>query len=79
MQKQTNSKTPEEKNQRKSLFGWFLAKGEPDKDYLPDLKSQWKKMDRGNRVKFILGSMFGAVLFIGAILVVYLILSFFVG
>ena len=79
MEKPSGSEVPEEKPKRKTLLGWFLAKDEPDKDFLPDLQSQWGKMDRANRVKFILGAMVGAVLFISALLAVYLILAAIVG
>jgi hypothetical protein len=79
MEKPSSPKAPEEKANRKSLLGWFLAKDEPDKDFLPDLKLQWGKMDRANRAKFVLGAIVGAVLFTSALLAVYLILAAIVG
>jgi hypothetical protein len=75
MSKDKNSKTSSEGEKRKTLFGWFLARDEPDKEYLPDLKHQWEHMDRSDRVKFILGVLVGALLFIGSLILVYLLLA----
>jgi hypothetical protein len=64
------------KNQKKkTLLGWFVSREEPDTDYMPDLKSQWGSMNRNERFKFIAGGIVGLVLFIGALLLVYVLLS----
>lgn len=76
-QKETKEKS--HNNRRKGLFGWFFTREEPDKDYLPDLKSQWNKMDTSERIKFIAGAIVGAALLIGALVLVYVLLSAMVG
>jgi hypothetical protein len=79
MGNQPNSKKPPIKDKRKPLSGWFFTREEPDKDYLPDLKSQWGQMDSAERGKFIIGAFFGAMLFIGALILVYWLLSMMIG
>lgn len=79
MTEEKGSKAPSEKEKGKSLLGWFITREEPDQDYLPDLKTQWELMNRTDRVKFVIGAVVGAVLFIGALLLVYMILSAIVG
>ena len=64
---------------RKTLLGWFVSREEPDKDYMPDLKSQWGSMNCNERIKFIAGGIVGLVLFIGALLLVYILLSAIIG
>lgn len=75
MNPQTGSQKPPNKENKKNLLGWFVSREEPDKDYLPDLKSQWTNMNRPERVRFVLGAIFGAVVFIGALVLVYFILA----
>ncbi len=67
------------KTKRTSLLNWLVSKEEPDKDYMPELKSQWAKMTIPDRVKFVLGGLIGLILFIGALLLVYLILNALIG
>jgi hypothetical protein len=78
MNPQTGSQEPPGEK-KKTLLGWFVSREEPDKEYLPDLKSQWANMGRPDRVKFILGAIFSAVVFIAALVVVYFILAAIVG
>jgi hypothetical protein len=75
MGNQPNSEKPPNKVKRKRLSGWFFTREEPDKDYLPDLKSQWADMDSAERVKFVIGAIVGAIIFIGALMLVYWLLS----
>lgn len=79
MTEQKSSKKPTQDKERKTLLGWFFSREEPDKDYLPDLKSQWETMNSTERVKFVVGAIVGVALFVGALLLVYLLLSSFVG
>jgi hypothetical protein len=76
-QKETKEKSHDKR--RKGLLSWFFTREEPDKDYLPDLKSQWNKMDTSERIKFIAGAIVGAAFFIGALVLVYVLLSAMVG
>lgn len=79
MNPQTGSqKAPDTKN-KKTLMGWFVSREEPDKEYLPDLKSQWANMKRPERVRFVLGAIVGLVVFIAALVLVYFILAAIVG
>ena len=79
MKPEKSPQKPAHKEKRKTLMGWFFSREEPDKEYLPDLKSQWVSMERTERVKFALGAIFGAVVFIAALIMVYFILAALVG
>jgi hypothetical protein len=80
---QKNDIDKEQKREKKSILGSFFAREERDKDYMPDLKSQWGEMNRKERGKFVLGAVFGLIVFIGALILVYLALvairGFFTG
>ncbi len=79
MKYQNEHNDSEKKEKRPSLLSWFVSKEEPDKDYMPDLKAQWANMSAPDRVKFVLGGLIGLILFIGALLLVYLILGALIG
>lgn len=79
MKADKSSQKPAKKDKKKTLMGWFVAREEPDEEYLPDLKSQWAKMERTERIKFIFGGLFGAVVFIAALVLVYFILAAIIG
>jgi hypothetical protein len=78
MGNQPNSEKHPIKEKKKPLSGWFFTREDPDKDYLPDLKSQWALMDTAERAKFVIGAIVGAMLFIGALILVYWLLSMMV-
>lgn len=61
------------------LLSWFVTREEPDKDYLPDLKTQWAQLTTIGRIKFIIGALIGAALFFAALYMVYLLLSAMAG
>jgi hypothetical protein len=63
------------KDPKKSLLGSFLGKGEKDETYFPELKEQWQNMERKDRLKFTLGAIFGLILFISALVLVFLALN----
>jgi hypothetical protein len=79
MGNQPSSEKPPIKEKRKPLSSWFVTREEPDKDYLPDLKSQWADMDSAERAKFVIGAIVGALLFFGALILVYWLLSAMIG
>jgi hypothetical protein len=79
MGKQPSSEKPPAKGNRKTLLGWFVTREAPDNDYLPELKSQWGTMDSAERAKFLMGAIVGALLFIGALILVYWLLSMMIG
>ena len=79
MNPQAGSNKPPPRERKKTLLGWFVSREEPDTDYLPDLKTQWADIDRPDRIKFILGGIFSAVLFIAALVLIYFILAAIVG
>jgi len=63
-----------QKKEKKTLLGLFFAREEPDKAYFPDLKTQWRKMDQHERIKFILGALVGLIIIVGALILVYIAL-----
>lgn len=69
-----NSQTRDDEK-RRTILDMLITRQEPDKDYLPDLRSQWEIMDSGERVKFVIGSLIGLLIFIGALLLVYFALA----
>lgn len=75
MEEKKGTKEKPHIDRRKGLLGWFVTREEPDKDFLPDLKSQWMQLDKSERFKFIAGAIVGAALFIGSLVLVYLLLS----
>lgn len=79
MSKDRDSRKTTQDEKKKSLLGWFVSREEPDQDYMPELKSQWENFDLAGRIKFILGAFIGAILFFGALFLVYLLLSMMVG
>ena len=68
-----------ERGKKKSFFNSFFGRGEPDKEYIPDLKEQWSQMDAPKRAQFVLGAVIGLIIFIGALTLAYFILSRFIG
>jgi hypothetical protein len=73
-----NNKITEEKQAdkpKRSFISIFFGKQEPDKAYMSDLKLEWQNMDQKERIKFVLGAVFGLILFISALIVVYIFLS----
>jgi hypothetical protein len=63
------------KKPRKTILGAFFTREEPDKEYLPELKDQWASMEKGKRVKFIIGAIVGLVIFIAALVLAYMVIS----
>jgi hypothetical protein len=61
-------------NQKPSLLNIFLTKEKPDKTYFPELKEQWKDLNRGDKIKFILGALVGLIIITGALALVYYLL-----
>lgn len=79
MKPENSSQKPPQQEKKKTMMGWFVSREEPDKAYLPDLKSQWAVMDPPEKVKFVLGAILGAVLFVAALVLVYYLLAAIVG
>lgn len=68
---------PEKKDstRKRSILGSLFSRPERDKEYIPDLQTQWAKMDTSERVKFVAGGVAGLILFIGSLLIVLFILT----
>lgn len=79
MNQKNGRSSPEEKPKRNSLLGWLMTREEPDQEFVPELQSQWARLDIAGRIKFVFGALIGAVLFFGALYVVYLLLSAMAG
>jgi|LDZU01.1.fsa_nt_gi hypothetical protein len=75
MQNKKNSDEKPQKKRRKTILGAFFTREEPDKEYLPELKDQWASMEKGERVKFIIGASVGLVVFIAALVLAYMVIS----
>jgi len=75
MAEQKKSKNSKKEKQKRKLLDIFLTREEPDQDFLPELKSQWKSMNKGERVKFIIGALIGLIIFVGGLILAYVILS----
>jgi hypothetical protein len=69
------SEKKNKKGMNNSIMGLFLSRQERDEDYIPELRAQWDGMDLRERLLFIIGSSIGLSLFIGALVLVYMILS----
>jgi hypothetical protein len=65
-------KAPERK---RSILGSLFSRPERDKEYISDLQNQWVNMDSPARVKFVIGAVFGLVVFITALVLVLYLLS----
>ncbi len=65
-------KAPERK---RSILGSLFSRPERDKEYISDLQNQWANMDSPARVKFVIGAVFGLVVFITALVLVLYLLS----
>ncbi len=71
-----NSEKKQTKTKSKSILGLLIKKqDEKDDDYIPELQTQWQQMNAGKRIKFVLGSVFGLLLFVGALVLTYYVLS----
>ncbi len=79
MANKQESKNEQDNKERKSIFESLFSRGKRDKEYVPNLKNQWSQMTPNERVKFILGAVFGLILFVGSIVLVYLLLMRMMG
>ena len=71
-----SKKNRDDNNKNKKTFmSFFFSRQEPDEDYLPDLKSQWQKLDKREKITFVLGGIAGLILFIGSLVLVYLVIA----
>lgn len=72
MPKKTNNNPPK----KKSLLSALLDRPEKDTTYMNDLQGQWDRMSRDERVKFVLGAVFGLVLFVAALIGVFILINY---
>lgn len=79
MSSKKTSSDKQKLNQKKSILASFFGRQERDETYIPELKTQWAQMETGARVKFVLGALLGLILFIGALVLVYLVLASMMG
>jgi hypothetical protein len=75
------SKLPEQKkkNQRPSILNGLFTRPERDHEYISDLNSQWDQLDTKGRSKFIIGAVFGALVFFAALGLVLWLISAIMG
>jgi len=74
MPNQKDNKKKNEDIQKPSLLNIFMTKEKPDKTYFPELKEQWKDMNRVDKIRFILGAFVGLIIIAGALALVYYLL-----
>ena len=74
MPNQKDNKKKNEDIQKPSLLNIFMTKEKPDRTYFPELKEQWKNMNRGDKIRFILGAFVGLIIIAGALALVYYLL-----
>jgi hypothetical protein len=74
MAKQKTKK--KELEQKRSILGSLFSRPERDKEYYSDLQTQWANMDNPARVKFVVGMVFGLIVFVAALGLVLYLLSF---
>lgn len=79
MSKDKDSKSTNQNEKKESLLARFITREDPDEAYIPELESQWAHLDLMGKFKFVLGAIVGAILFFGALYLVYLLLSTMVG
>ena len=65
-----------EKYSKPSLMQALFTRPEKDTEYMADLQNQWAIMSRKERIKFVTGAVFGLILFLGALIGVFFILSY---
>ena len=66
-------------NPKKTILSTLLGKGDPDTTYISDLRKQWAEFAPSHRIYFLLGGLAGLLLFLGALIVVFLLLSNLLG
>lgn len=76
MSKQSEQK---DKKQRPSVLHALFTRPERDHEYMSDLNSQWDQLDKKGRGKFIVGAVFGAVVFFAALGLVLWVISNIMG
>jgi hypothetical protein len=79
MSKKEKGSQPKDPDQRKSILNRLFSKPSRDETYLSDLKTQWAELDSSGRAKFVLGALIGVIVFIGALILAYFVLSALIG
>lgn len=60
-----------ERKKRRNLFDFFFLRNKFDTSFAPDLKQQWESMEKNERLKFVLGVIFGFIFFLLSIALLY--------
>jgi len=75
MGKSPDSETERDIRKKKTILSALFTKEEPDKTLMPELRDQWAVLTGKERVKFILGGLFGLILFVGTLGLFFILLS----
>jgi len=75
MARNNKKKSGHQEKQKRRFLDIFLTREEPDEDYMPDLKNQWTSMDQKDRIIFILGALFGLIIILGGLILIYILIS----
>ena len=75
----TKKAEPQENKKRPSILSVLFTRPERDTEYMSDLSSQWDQLDKKGRVKFVVGAIFGAIVFFAALGLILWIISLLMG
>jgi hypothetical protein len=75
----TKKAEPQENKKRPSILSVLFTRPERDTEYMSDLSSQWDRLDKKGRVKFVVGAIFGAIVFFAALGLILWIISLLMG
>lgn len=75
----TKKAEPQENKKRPSILSVLFTRPERDTEYMSDLNSQWDRLDKKGRVKFVVGAIFGAIVFFAALGLILWIISLLMG
>ncbi|MBG0783987.1 MAG: hypothetical protein H0S79_02680 [Anaerolineaceae bacterium] len=70
---------PQENKKRPSILNVLFTRPERDTEYMSDLNSQLDRLDKKGRVKFVVGAIFGAIVFFAALGLILWIISLLMG
>jgi hypothetical protein len=75
----TKKAEPQENKKRPSILSVLFTRPERDTEYMSDLNSQWDRLDKKGRVKFVVGAIVGAIVFFAALGLILWIISLLMG
>jgi len=65
----------EVEREKKNLLGFFFRRNKFDNTYAPDLKHQWKELNRKDRRIFLTGAIVGLIVFLSLVAILFFLMS----